>query len=294
MRHASSVVESPKQIEPQPWHSGRKLQRVVMTRHDSGSHLERRASLPHPSAGCSVKVFASAGSTSCMVPTLSSPHEISTSGIVSAWRCHGRCPATGAAASESGCQWWRASPSSGAAVSGAVKVGALTVVGEFGVGEMSVGGFRTTAAGGSSAEGAAGQPHEKAHFACMNTGIFSHSPDLAHLAHVTSGSSVHVLAGPRAVGICIVFTVRICRAVSDQLRSQPEVHGGRSVEGFPVEGFGGGPQSYTAASSMSLDLVIELKMSSRGSRDSSSLADELLKLLSASIGRSFLKRQFIP
>ena len=128
----------------------------------------------------------------------------------------------------------------------------------------------------------------------MNTGIFSHSPDLAHLAHVTNGSSVHVLAGPRAVGICIVFTVRICRAFSDQLRSQPEVHGGRSVEGFTVEGFGGGPQSYTAASSMSFDLVIELKMSSRGSRDSSSLADELLKLLSASIGRSFLKRQFIP
>jgi len=177
---------------------------------------------------------------------------------------------------------------------GAVKVGASTVVGQVGVGKVGEDGVTTTAAGGTAAEVAAGQPHEKAHFACMNTGIFSHSPDLAHLAHVTSGSSVHVLAGPRAVGICIVFTVRICRAFSDQLRSQPEVHGGRSVEGFTVEGFGGGPQSYTAASSMSFDLVIELKMSSRGSRDSSSLADELLKLLSASIGRSFLKRQFIP
>ncbi|KOO32779.1 hypothetical protein Ctob_012765 [Chrysochromulina tobinii] len=49
-----------------------------------------------------------------------------------------------------------------------------------------------------------------------------------------------------------------------------------------------------AACSMSLDLVIELKMSSRDSRERSSLADELSKLLSASIGRSFLKRQFIP
>jgi hypothetical protein len=56
-------------------------------------------------------------------------------------------------------------------VSGTVKVGSLTVVGEVGVGEMSVGGVKTTAAGGSSAAGAAGQPHEKAHFACMNTGM---------------------------------------------------------------------------------------------------------------------------
>jgi hypothetical protein len=47
----------------------------------------------------------------------------------------------------------------------------------------------------SSEEAGAGQPHDKAHVACMNTGMRWHSPFWAHAAQGMSFASVHAVVG---------------------------------------------------------------------------------------------------